>query len=416
MAREVRCGPLPVSARISIDKDGSLRPDEDARVRLARHPGSFELILDHGGVILLRGGAEARLQMAGEILGRMAVMEIINIIASSNWRGELHVVGGDAVRVLHFDQGALKGARSNAATNRLGEVLFREGVLDRAQVNLLSAEIGEKRFGELAVERGFVAAAQLYQGLQRQAEDIFFSALVVSEGFYAFLVGDEPEDAGTTMHLSVQALLMEGVQRIDEMALFRERVPSSTLCPMRLPEPTSPRQLDDPSERVLALCDGERTIDDIARQTGLGEFSTTKAVYHLLQQKLVTLQTAKRVDSAKVEALVGRFNAVLQDIFVAVATYGGLDQTRATLDAWIQGSGYGPFFGEGVDELGAIDPAFVVRAIEGVDTEHPLEALHQALHELAAFALFSATTTLPRDQELSLARDVNARLKAIRIG
>ena len=54
-------------------------------------------------------------------------------------------------------------------------------------------------------------------------------------------------------------------------------------------------------------------------------------------------------------------------------------------------------------------------AYEGVDTEHPLEALHQALHELAAFALFSATTTLPRDQELALARDVNARLKAVRL-
>ena len=42
-------------------------------------------------------------------------------------------------------------------------------------------------------------------------------------------------------------------------------------------------------------------------------------------------------------------------------------------------------------------------------------ALHQALHELAAFALFAATTTLPRDQELALSRDVNTRLKRLRI-
>jgi hypothetical protein len=68
-----------------------------------------------------------------------------------------------------------------------------------------------------------------------------------------------------------------------------------------------------------------------------------------------------------------------------------------------------------VDDFGAIDGEFVAKALEGVDMDHPLEALHQALHELAAFALFSATTALPRDQELSLARDVNARLKAIRI-
>ena len=50
-----------------------------------------------------------------------------------------------------------------------------------------------------------------------------------------------------------------------------------------------------------------------------------------------------------------------------------------------------------------------------VDIENPMEALHQALHELSAFALFAATTTLPRDQELALSRDVNTRLKRIRI-
>ncbi len=112
---------------------------------------------------------------------------------------------------------------------------------------------------------------------------------------------------------------------------------------------------------------------------------------------------------------MGAFNDVLQDIFMAVATYGGLKQTRQTLEAWIHGSGYGPYFGEGVDEFGAIDAEHVADALSGVTAEHPLEALHQALHELSAFALFSATTALPRDQELSLARDVNARLKAIRV-
>ncbi len=54
-------------------------------------------------------------------------------------------------------------------------------------------------------------------------------------------------------------------------------------------------------------------------------------------------------------------------------------------------------------------------ALERSESDRPLEALHQALHELAAFALFSATTTLPRDQELILARDVNQRLKRIRL-
>jgi len=109
------------------------------------------------------------------------------------------------------------------------------------------------------------------------------------------------------------------------------------------------------------------------------------------------------------------FNDVLRDIFMAVATYGGIDQTRSTLEAWIAGSGYGPIFGEQVEEDGSISVLRTVQAMGEVDIENPMEALHQALHELSAFALFAATTTLPRDQELALSRDVNTRLKRIRI-
>jgi len=288
-------------------------------------------------------------------------------------------------------------------------------VLTRAEVDSLAAEVGEKRFGELCVERELISSSELYQHLQKQAEAAFFGALIESKGHYVFLVGED-KDVGTTMHISIQALLMEGVQRIDEMALFRDKIPSSKLCPMPVDDAPAPKKLDATATAVAQACDGVRTIDDIARETGFGEFATTKAVYHLLQQKQITLRTPTVIDAQEVHALVGRFNDVLQDIFMAVATYGGLDQCRETLLAWIQGSGYAPYFGNSLDEFGGIESDHVVGALSGVNVEHPLEALHQALHELAAFALFSATTALPRDQELSLARDVNARLKAIRLG
>ncbi|MCB9622126.1 MAG: DUF4388 domain-containing protein [Sandaracinus sp.] len=314
--------------RIDIGPDGLVRPSDDAKDRLRRRYGPFELALDLPGVVVLRGESHARLQMAGEILNRMSVMEIINIVATSHWRGDLHVVSSEATRVLVFDQGALKGARSDAPVDRLGEVLFRGGFLDRAQLKTLVKETGEKRLGELAVERGYLDAGQLYQALQRQAEETFFNALLMADGFYAFLVDDDDEDpASTTVHLSVQGLLMEGVQRIDEMALFQERVPSTALCPKPVPDAPPPKKLDDAATRLLAMCDGDRSIDELGRLTGLGEFGATKAVYQLIQQKLVTLHAARRVDPQRVVALVARFNEILQDIFLAVATYGGLAQT-----------------------------------------------------------------------------------------
>ncbi len=403
--------------RIVIDREGKLHADDGARRRLARRAGDFELAAVLPGLVFMLEKDGPKVAMAGEILTRMTVMEIGNMIASAAWRGELHVIG-EHHRAMRFDQGALKGARSNAPDDRLGEVLFRGGVLTRAQVREIAEKVGpDMRFGELCVKGGYVDAGELYTYLQKQAQDVFFNALIVDEGAYVFVVGDEvAADESTTVHLPVQSLLMEGVQRIDEMVLFRDKIPHAELCPKRRTDAPKPKKLDDAALKVLDLTDGRRTIDDIARETALGEFVTTKAVYHLLQQKQIELKTPSNLDPDAVRTLVGRFNDVLQDIFMAVATYGGLEQTRMTLDAWIQGSGYGPYFGEGVDEFGTIEAERVVSALEGVETERPLEALHQALHELAAFALFSATTALPRDQELTLARDVNARLKVIRVG
>jgi hypothetical protein len=266
------------------------------------------------------------------------------------------------------------------------------------------------------VARGIIDQAQLFQFLQKQSVEIFHGAMLAGDGHYVFhLPTDSDEPVGTQLHIPIHGLLMEGVQRIDEMALFRERVPSSQMCPVPVPDAPAPKKLDETAEMLLTRCDGRRTIEDLARITGQGEFATTKAVYHLLQAKMVTLRRAANIDTETVKRLVAAFNEVMQDIFIAVATYGGVAQTRTTLDAWIDGSGYGPFFGEGMDDFGCVDDIHIAQALVAVEHESPVEALHQALHELAAFALFSATTTLPRDQELTLARDVNRRLKLIRI-
>lgn len=412
------------SDRIVMGADGSIRVGSAVEQRFRDCAGVYQVAVNAAGLIVLRRegrrnetGAGGRVIMAGEIITRMTMLEMISVVTNSNWRGELHVMGSEGThRVLTLDQGALKYARSNHPDDRLGEVLYRNGVLGRAQLDeVLRAVTPDRRFGQLVVDYGFLDQEQLFQQLQKQAEQIFYGALIETGGSYVFC---HPEDSSPppahTVHIPVHALLMEGVQRIDEMALFRQRIPSSQMSPEATAAATK-KSLDGMAMTVLAYCDGTRTIEDIARATGLGEFHTTKTVYHLMQAGALALRSSKQIDEGAVRRLVSTFNDVMRDIFMAVATYGGVDQTRQTLSAWMQGSGYGPYFGDGVEEDGSIDPHRVADAMRGVDHAHPVEALHQALHELVAFALFAATTTLPRDQELVLARDVNRRLKAIRI-
>lgn len=424
---------------VLIEPDGSVRVvGRGAERRLRDRPGRYHLVSEVPGLLVLRrrgdetqapetqapeghrqeakGRAETRVAMAGQLLSRTSVLEIVNIIANANWRGELHVFAEpDTHRMLAIEEGAIKYANSDSPDDRLGQVLYAHGVITREQLDDLLMEVcPERRLGELLLEHGILTQEKLFGQLQKQVEQIFFSTLLAREGSYVFCVPDEDADAPVhRVHLPVQALLMEGVQRIDEMALFRERIPSDSLVPE--PQPRVHRlTLDEASRAVLSHADGQRTLAEISRESGLGEFKTVKAAYGMLQQGGLVLRPRKTADAEAIRRLVEAFNEVLRDIFMAVATYGGIDQTRTTLETWIAGSGYGPIFGERIEEDGTIDTEQVVEALTNTKADNPMLALHQALHELAAFALFAATTSLPREQELLLSRDVNARLKRIR--
>jgi Domain of unknown function (DUF4388) len=406
---------------VLVEPDGTLRVSGRAlEQRLRAHVGAYRLATDSSGLLVLaregRGESSARVLMAGELVSRTSLLELLSMVASASWRGEMHVSSDGVERVLAIDQGALKFATSTHDDDRLGQVLYRNGILTKAELDeLIRIAAPDRRFGQLVVERGLIAQEQLYGQLQKQVEQIFFGALLARAGTYAFVQPDETADPPAhPVHLPIQGLLMEGVQRIDEMALFRERIPHDDLVPDVVPR-TSATSLEQNAQLVLAWADGRRTIEDIARETGLGGFLTVKALYALVQQGLIQLRPKRSVDLLGVRRIVFQFNDILRDIFMAVATYGGMDQTRTTLEAWIVGSGYGPVFGEHIEEDGSLDADRVSRALAQIAVDNPIEGLHQALHELSAFALFAATTSLPRDQEVSLSRDVNSRLKRIRL-
>jgi hypothetical protein len=228
---------------------------------------------------------------------------------------------------------------------------------------------------------------------------------------------DTAEPPAHTVHLPIQALLMEGVQRIDEMALDRERIPHNRFFPTNMGEPPKSKldSLEPDAQRLLGYCDGARNIDDLARESGLGEFPTLKALYHLARANLVTLRRGPTVDAKAAQKLVRQFNDIVRDVFMVVATFGKMEGASRALSAWLETSPHASVLGSRVDIDGTLDAQAIAQRLEESGLEDPMLALHQALHELAAYALFTASGGLPRHEEQALARDINHRLKQLRL-
>jgi hypothetical protein len=409
-------------ARIGID--GSLSLGQGTKARLAEHAGEYRIHEGPGGMVLMTrlapdGRGRGRVLMMGEIISRMTVVEVINVVTSTNWRGELHIVGPLGRRILTVDQGALKHAQTDFETERLGEVLVRAGLIARADLlPLLAQKSSEQRFGQLLVSQGVLDQGTLFKQLQNQAESIFYASLLEERGAYWFVA--PPEDAPappTTVHLQIQGLLMEGVQRIDEMALYRERIPHNRFFPTAHSDAPKSKleSLEPEAQAVYAVADGARNIDDLARESGLGEFPTLKALYHLARANLITLRRGPTVDAKAAQKLVRQFNDIVRDVFMVVATFGKMEGASRALSSWLETSSHASVLGSRVDIDGTLDAQAIAQRLEESGLEDPMLALHQALHELAAYALFTASGGLPRHEEQALARDINHRLKQLRL-
>jgi hypothetical protein len=409
--------------RVRIAPDGRITPSgTDPKRARFDYAGEYRVHQGPSGSLLWTRSAGTtpsaeRVLMMGEVLSRMTVVEVLNIVTSTNWRGDMHVVGSKGTRILSVDQGALKHSQTEFESERLGEQLVRAGLLSRKNLELhLPQKPKDRRFGQMLVERGLLDGEVLFKQLQRQAEAIFYASLLVDSGQYWFVApSDAAPTPATTVHVALQALLMEGVQRLDEMALFRERIPHNRLFPSVSDTHPSRTSLESSAMSLLALCDGTRSIDELARATSLGEFPTLKLIYGLMGTGHLRLLSGPTLDVKAAEKLVRLFNDIMRDIFLAVATYGSVDRVRRTINAWAAHAPQAAVVGHEVDTDGTLSFPALIRRLEEAGQPDPLRSLHQGLHELIAYALFTVTNALPRHEEQSLAREVNHRLKQLKL-
>jgi Domain of unknown function (DUF4388) len=407
--------------RVKLGQDGRLVAVTESSAKLLKDAGDFRVFDGpNQSYLWMRHSddprAHGRVLMMGELVNRMTVVEIINLVTSTSWNGELHITGPEGTRVLSIAQGSLKHARTEVGRERIGELMVRAGLIERAQLEqLLPKKPADQRFGQLLIQRGLVDEEQLFKALQQQTETIFYASMLVEAGLYWFVLPPENAPApATTFHLSIQGLLMEGVQRIDEMALYRERIPHNRFFPAAK-EGAKRDKLEPASLAVLDASNGARSIDDLIRSTGVGEFLTVKAVYNLLRGGQLALRRGPTLDAAATKRLVRQYNDIVRDIFVVVATYGSMERTSRALSNWLGSSPHAKVLGEEVDIDGTLDSVVVTLRLEAMSSDDPMQDLHRALQETAAYALFIATNGIPRNEERTLSRDVNHRLTQLKL-
>jgi hypothetical protein len=407
---------------VRIDSRGEAHPiGSVASQRMRARAGAYRILPAPKHVVFMRYTGEdgrrdaedgAIVRVSGEVTAPGALCDVIALLGQTGWRGELVVLEGDAVRSVFFDQGNVVGAQTNVDEERIGSVLYRYGGLDADKRDQVVAAQGTRRFGEVAVELGFLNRESLYSYISKQVQEIVFATLTVGDGTFFFLDGFDESRLVSHHTLSANALLMDGVTRMDEMRYFRQKIPSSEHIPVR-----GPGRGDVPEEfvKVHDAVDGRSTVEELGRVSGLGEFETTRALYALVQTHHVVIHPPRV--SGGPTALVSAANGALQAVHAAAAQGGKADEIREGLASFAIGAGvYDILFrGAGPDVSGAFDADRVAEnAVIVAGGADPDNILKQMLHEYVSFALFSVGAALGSDVESGVTKTVTPLLLTLR--
>jgi hypothetical protein len=351
-------------------------------------------------------------------LAELPLPDILQHLRSSQATGILSVVSGTARKSLYVKSGQVVFASSNLPSDRLGEVLIREGKISVEQYEASVKAISRgRRQGKVLVEMGAISPKELWGGVQDQVREIVYSMFLWEEGQFHFEESLLPEKERITVDLDITELILIGIRRVEAIGPIQNRYPEGDLVLERNPEaPTG--TLEDYEAHVLAMVDGERSVLEISRESEIGDHETLKVLYALLCAVLVRVRGKKVhaldqdfVGGDDVWAVVGSFNEMYGYIFrymvrevgpiaenVLEKYLGGLRESRKDV-----------FAGVKLQKDGTIEGTVLERNLNKFAEDQRRSMLVDSLNELLYAELLAVKRTLGSDHEGNIIKALQER-------
>jgi hypothetical protein len=450
---------MTTESRFVVDAKGSLTPTGAAGTARTLQPQSLWTLANtspdwlvfirtppKGGIMQTR----PRVVMAGDC-GTFPLADLIAFLGQSRWTGLLKLASPEAERQLGLKEGEVRWAHSDAPQERIGEVMMRLGYVTRPQLEGVLNDTPPSRVGRALVERNLMQAHDLWKCVTEQVSEIFHAMMLTKEG--AFVAIDEELDDKSVhnLNVSMNSLLMDSIRKIDEMAHFRKRIPHSKVHVGK--KRASDGKLEPEEDKVLALLDGTKTVDELGRATRMSEFDITRVVYRLLEggfaqvlahpappppsappAAVVAVQPEATVpvatsstsstwkppagDEAKV---LNVFNFIFREVRNEVARRGRLEDFMISANAALSSGTLSPspmLSGVQFGADGSLPEAQVLEAYRRHAPtlgSEPVASFKQALSDVMFFLLFQAGELLESRADEDLARRVKELLATLEV-
>jgi tetratricopeptide (TPR) repeat protein len=220
-------------------------------------------------------------------LKEASLPDVLQLLAMGKKTGCLSVTHRNNFGYIFFEKGRISYASIVNRRDRLGDMLVKNAVISQAQLDAAisaQAKKRDKRIGELLVELGSLTREELHAYVRRQIEEAVYFLFTWTLGSFNFEAEVRPEEQDLLVSINPESLLLEGARRMDEWTLVEKKIPSFDLVfeVDRAHLDATDAKLTDEQRTVIELVNGQRNVQAIIDDSGLGEFEVGKALFGLL--------------------------------------------------------------------------------------------------------------------------------------
>jgi hypothetical protein len=342
-------------------------------------------------------------------LSRIQLPDVLSFLSMIRGSGKLVLVHERMERSIYWKDGEIVFASSNSPEHSLGMFLLRNGKITQQQYDESKRRVtATTRHGKLLVQMGAISPKDLWWGVKNQALEIIYSLFSWKEGSFVFGdTADELVNERIVLSINTSTVIMEGIRRLDESVVIRERITSLDMVFTKVQGATADFGSLDMSEHEVALyntLDGKRSIRALIGGSEMTEFEVTRILYQLLSARLIEVVADTRSfrpvfldveDSPELLKVISTYNDMFGRLYAALLNAVGEEPARDIVTTAMQNAESdelwsGVFF----DQYGRFDENMLIANISELPFERRKAVLDEGLNTLLSVQLFEVSQHL----------------------
>jgi len=232
--------------------------------------------------------------------------QLLNLVNLARKTGMLTVDGHSENVILHFKEGRLIRASSDADSVHLVTMLQKTGKLaeDQAEaVNSQSGSSSDRVIGKYLMDAKLVSRDDIIQGVKEYILGIVYDLFTWVEGDFFFEQDSLPANDRITIPLNLDNVILEGARRIQQNKELEEELPDLSTIALKITDkPLRDVKLTQDDWRVISHIHPRNSVKQIAQNNNMDEYQIRKIVYGMLQAGLVQLIPPEGLEQRKAHA------------------------------------------------------------------------------------------------------------------